>query len=572
VEISGKVKERSTVITAVLALAIVGISLIFSTWQTFKHLGEAEEQHLHLTSRAILLALENSLRHGGPMYMRKNSVTPRTRELFAALRSDGDLIFADILDHQGILLASSADNSEGEVVLPIDLEKLFSAGEWHGRHMVGDTPAYINVKMLEAPMASFRMAHENPVPPTFLVVALDTEKYLDLHQGFRKNIRLQSLYILVAALVCSVLAFRFLARREQARRADRLERFQARLLDNLPDGLLTTDRHGLILSANPAALAILGKTAIVDLKVSELPPAIAEAVEPKPGAPITFAVPGCAGALSGWQSVNLETQHLEVRALPVADDEIIDSIIILRDRTQLRTLEDDLAKAEKLAAIGSLAAGVAHEVRNPLSALRGFAQYFMRKLAGQQPEETYARTMMEEADRLNRVITDLLFLAKPKRLDPRAVSLPALAGDLETLLRFDLEQKKILLLTEWETDTLFADPDALKQCVLNLLLNSLDALQAGNREQRVLRLSSLTDDGGVWIEVADNGCGMDEEQAARAFEPFYTAKSTGTGLGLAIVQSCMTEHGGSVDIHSVPGEGCAIRLFFPDAANGGFPL
>ena len=563
-EISGKVKERSTVITAVLTLAVVGIFLILSTWQTFKHLNEAEEQHLHLTSRAILLALENSIRHNGPMHMRANRVPPRTRELFKALVADGDVIFADILDHQGILLASTDDDSDGVVTLPIDLAKLFRMGEWHGRHTINRTPAYISVKMLEAPLTSFRMAHENPIAPTFLVVALDTERYLNLHQGFRKNIRLQTLYTLGAALVCWVLAFRFLARREQARRADRLERFQARLLDSLPDGLLTTDRQGMILSANPAALAILGKDALVGLCVNELPAPVAEAVSPKPDAPLAFAAPGCAGALSGWQAIHLETQHLEVRALPVAEDEFIESIIILRDRTQLRTLEHDLAKAEKLAAIGSLAAGVAHEVRNPLSALRGFAQYFTRKLAGQQPEETYARTMMEEADRLNRVITDLLFLAKPKRLAPRSVPLHTLASELETLLRFELEQKNIQILTEWEADQLYADPDALKQCLLNLLLNSLDALKAAGKSHGVIRLSSQTDDGGVWIEVADNGCGMDEEQKARAFEPFFTGKSSGTGLGLAIVLSCITEHGGNVDIHSVQGEGCAIRLFFPD--------
>jgi len=122
--------------------------------------------------------------------------------------------------------------------------------------------------------------------------------------------------------------------------------------------------------------------------------------------------------------------------------------VLVRDRTAVADLERDLAEARKLAAVGRLAAGMAHEIRNPLSALRGFAQYFQGRLAGRQPEEEYARTMVREADRLDRVIGDMLFLSRPRTPERREVDLAALAGDLEGLLALDLSRAKARLDTE----------------------------------------------------------------------------------------------------------------------------
>ena len=116
--------------------------------------------------------------------------------------------------------------------------------------------------------------------------------------------------------------------------------------------------------------------------------------------------------------------------------------MLIRDRTQIRSLEEDLNEAKRLAAIGSLAAGVAHEVRNPLSAIRGFAQLFATKLKGQAPLDQYATTMVQEADRLNRVVTDLLYLAKPRQLDPMETDLTQVGESLKQLMRFDFEDKQ----------------------------------------------------------------------------------------------------------------------------------
>ncbi len=603
-EIAEKTKERSSVILAVLSLVIIGATLLASTNQTFRHQREAEEQHLYLTSRAVYLSVERSVRRG-PVREGENRLSPQASDFFEALEQDGDVLFVGIIDEHENHLLTSALHGGSSITLPDGmLADMFQSGEWHGRVSMNKGGAYVYAKLLE-PLRGMHMSLRDALgPPAFLVVGIDMEKHLGAYAGFRKNVLFQALYILAAALLTWGLGVRFLARRERARKADALELFQAKLLDNLPDGLMTLSAEGAIRSANPAALHILKQRArdLLAKPLSALPGELSSALSEctgKNGTPTT------------WQQVRFGGAELEILALPLSGDPDNAWLVILRDRTELRTLEKNLADAEKLAAVGALAAGVAHEVRNPLSSLRGFAQYFVKKLAGRAPEEEYAKTMVREADRLNRVITDLLFLGRPKPLAPREVDLEALVREISALLRFDLEKSAFSLSAQLEEKHVFADADALKQALLNLVLNSLDALEAcASKEGHWLPLPHSSDPHrakaqlpdkedtealadaapdaccpalpdpdqsasvfvlsgqspeGVWIEVRDKGCGMSAKQREHAFEAFFTAKEHGTGLGLALVQRTMLDHGGKACIASEPGRGCTVRLLFPQA-------
>lgn len=583
-EIADKNIERSTVITAVLTLIIIGVSLLVSTWQTMKHQQIAEEEHLFLTSRAVLLSVESSLRRG-PVREGTDRLTQRTLEFFQELEQDGDVLFAGIFAPQGGgRLMTSSTHGDTAIDLPMEvLQALFNEGSWHGRLEVGGRAVYAYGKRLGPTRGRHMGFQPDTKPPAFLIVGIDMERHLGAYRGYRQTALFQAGYILVAALFSWALAVSFLARRDQARRAAVLERFQAKLLDNLPDGLITFAAQGeetRIISANPAALTILQTRTkhLLGKDISALPEPLAACV--------TAHTAG--QSAHKWEPVSSEGSYLEVLILPLAEPGKQTFMMIIRDRTQLRSLEKSLADAEKLAVIGTLAAGVAHEVRNPLSALRGFAQYFVKKLSGREPEESYAKTMVREADRLNRVITDLLFLGRPKDIAPVEVPLAPLVEDIAALLRFDLEQKNVRITAQLDAPTVFADAEALKQALLNLLLNSLDALAAapqataGTAEQDasgagapsrdtapdtagepLLAVASGYEDNAIWIEVRDSGCGMTPEQEKQAFEPFFTAKEQGTGLGLALVQRTMLEHGGTASVATSPGRGCAVHLVFP---------
>ena len=618
-ELAEKTKERSTVILAVMTLVVIGVTVMLSTNQTFRHQREAEEQHLYLTSRAVYLAIESSVRRG-PVREGENRLSPRTADFFQALEQDGDVLFVGIIDELGDNMLTSPLHGDKPVALPAAmLADMRRQGEWHGRLNLGEHGAYIYGKRLE-PLRGMHMSLRDDLgPPGYLVVGIDMEKHLGAYAGFRKNVLFQALYILAAALITWALGVSFLARREQAKKAAALELFQAKLLDSLPDGLITLGTDGTVRSANPAALRILKRASREVLG------------KPLSGLPASLSVCVASGGDGGnapeeggnWRHCAYEGALLEIMTLPLGDDAEHARLVIIRDRTTLRNLEKSLADAEKLAAVGTLAAGVAHEVRNPLSSLRGFAQYFVKKLSGRQPEEEYAKTMVREADRLNRVITDLLFLGRPKAIASREVDLAPLMRDIAGLLRFDLELRNVDLAVELGAASVFADPEGLKQALLNLVLNSLDALKA--REEKTaqavqmpllpdsafagalvkpgpddapgnggdnaeagsasesggkwhdpalpqvpdparcppLCIASGEAPGGVWIEVRDTGCGMSSGTRVQAFEAFFTDKEHGTGLGLALVQRTMLDHGGTALIASEAGAGCAVRLFFP---------
>jgi signal transduction histidine kinase len=565
-EIAEQAKARSGMILAVLAIVVIGFTVLVSTAQTFFHQREAEEQHLFLTSRAVFLSIERSVRRW-PVREDETRLSPATAEFFQALEQDGDVLFVGIVDEQGETFLTSPLHGDAPVSLPdLMLETMLQLGECHGRYSLDGREVYIYGKRLTALRGMPMSLLDGTGQPGFLVVGIDLDRQLTAYAGFRRNLVFQSIYILIVALFTLGLGLRFISRREQARKAAALELFQARLLDNLPDGLITFGPDLTVRSANPAALVIINRPArdFLGRPASELPGPLAELVA---GA---FAregkTPGEGEAVASWRQADYEGAQLETLALPLNDDREHAGMLILRDRTQLRNLEKNLADAEKLAAVGALAAGVAHEVRNPLSALRGFAQYFVKKLAGREPEEEYAKTMVREADRLNRVIADLLFLGKPRALHPKTVELASLIEEISVLLRFDLEQNGIDISMDLGAKDVFADADGLKQILLNLVLNSLDSLagmEAVPGEPPLCIVSERLPKG-VRLEVRDKGKGMSYTDKKRAFEAFFTTKKRGTGLGLALTHRIMLDHGGSADIVSEPGKGCAVRLVFPD--------
>lgn len=615
--ISGS-KEKSTIYIAVLTLAFIGISLMVSTGQILQRQKEAGMEHLELTAMAVLQAVDSSLRRG-PMMGRGNLSTD-TRDFFRDLETSEDILFVGIVDENGKRLTLDGENQLSLNLPEAAHAALQSGSRWQGMAEYGSAKIYVAMRRLQGrliipgagpgigrgmPHSSGTWHGENQqrhqengstlwttAPSLFLTVAVDMHKHFAVYDGFKKTALLQTAYILAAAILLWVLAVRLISRRKLARKAVLLEDIQARLIDNLPDGLLIADGAGRITAANPAARAILPN---VVARVEAGSAGGKERPEPEPNlvgrhlADITrdMRPPVNPASDNGWLQTASGGKDLEIRVLPVrlrepetAGEDAPSRMVIVRDRTRIRTLEKSLAEAEKLAAIGSLAAGVAHEIRNPLSALRGFAQYFAKKLAGKQPEEEYAQTMVREADRLNRVITDLLYLSRPRDLAPVETNLATVCDEMEGLLRFELREQGLSLKCALAVDTVNADPDAFKQALLNLLLNALESLAAlpenETAPERDITLCAApgSEKGrpGVWITVMDTGPGMSEEERAQARTPFFTTKKNGTGLGLALVQTIMQGHQGDLRIDSpAPGaaSGCAVGLFFPDALNAG---
>ena len=227
-----------------------------------------------------------------------------------------------------------------------------------------------------------------------------------------------------------------------------------------------------------------------------------------------------------------------------------------------KQLQEATARKEKLLALGHLAAGVAHEVRNPLSSIKGLARYFAERTPADGEAHQLALVMAREADRLNRVVSELLELVRPAHLKYQSVDLNEVITHSLQLVSQDAASRAISLkfIAQPALCRIQADPDRLKQVLLNLYLNAIHAI---GRDGVITVAVRECGDGRVKVSVADSGKGMTAEQLQAIFTPYFTTKADGTGLGLAVVQNIVEQHGGTVDAESTPGKGALFTLYLP---------
>ena len=259
-----------------------------------------------------------------------------------------------------------------------------------------------------------------------------------------------------------------------------------------------------------------------------------------------------------------KTVPVSVSASKIINEEgqFLGHVLIIRDLGEVRQLQDEIRRKEKLAAIGGLAAGVAHEIRNPLSSIKGIATYFKDKFDKDSGDEEMAGVMIKEVDRLNRVISELLEFARPTELKPKSTAINSLIEHSVRLVEKEAAAKNIEIKSDLSQQPLSAriDSDRFSQCLLNLYLNSMQAME---KDGQLIIKASRTHDNLVEIEIRDTGQGIQAENLDKIFDPYFTTKPKGTGLGLAIVHKIVEAHNGNIRVRSVPGQGTAFTISMP---------
>ncbi|MBI3670280.1 MAG: response regulator [Acidobacteria bacterium] len=242
---------------------------------------------------------------------------------------------------------------------------------------------------------------------------------------------------------------------------------------------------------------------------------------------------------------------------------------VYRDITGQRLIQSKMLQTEKMAALGQLVSGVAHELNNPLTSIMGYAQLLLSRREGAE-RAADARMIYQEADRAGRIVKNLLLFARETKPERRPVNLNEIVERTLALRSYELKVENIHVILELEPDlpTTLADAAQLQQAVLNLVVNAEQAIQQGRGHGQVRvrtwRLSAQR----LGLEVADDGPGIPPEVATRIFDPFFTTKpvGVGTGLGLSIVYGIVHEHGGEVSVESQPGRGTKFVLELPIVA------
>ncbi|MCA1785516.1 MAG: hypothetical protein LC657_05980, partial [Desulfobacteraceae bacterium] len=248
------------------------------------------------------------------------------------------------------------------------------------------------------------------------------------------------------------------------------------------------------------------------------------------------------------------------------DGEFIGSMMILRDLTEIKDLQQAVQRKEKLAAVGELAAGIAHEIRNPLSSVKGMATYFKARYAQDPEARDAAAVMVQETDRLNRVISELLEFARPSEINARPADINPVLDHSLRLVRQEAAEKNIDIRIAKGRNLPHADIDSDRfiQCLLNLYLNAIQSMESSG----ILKVtSSRGTEENIVIQVQDSGPGIDRADLAKIFDPYFTTKASGTGLGLAIVHKIVESHNGHITVKSTPEEGTVFTITLPASAN-----
>ncbi|MFE1626779.1 PAS domain S-box protein [Brevibacillus reuszeri] len=258
--------------------------------------------------------------------------------------------------------------------------------------------------------------------------------------------------------------------------------------------------------------------------------------------------------------------HVESRYKPIKENGgKVDSIMILsRDVTELIRAKELLRQSDKLSALGQLAAGIAHEIRNPLTSLRGFVQLLQSSLEDNQ--KRYCEIMLAELDRINFIVSELLVLAKPQGVKYQQKDIAKIVGDVISFLDSQANLNNIQIHTSIQSKLPFVscEENQLKQVFLNICKNAIEALPDGGEIYvEVVRESSSY----LRVCIRDTGCGIDSVHIPRLGEPFYTTKENGTGLGLMISSRILEDHGGSIRIESKRQQGTTVSILLPVSAS-----
>ncbi|MDQ0896805.1 ATP-binding protein [Paenibacillus sp. V4I7] len=257
--------------------------------------------------------------------------------------------------------------------------------------------------------------------------------------------------------------------------------------------------------------------------------------------------------------------HIDVSITisPIRDDkdEVVAIASITRNITARKQSEEALLQSEKLSAIGQLAAGVAHEIRNPLTTLKGFVQLQQK---GISVKEDNLKVMLSELDRINLIVSEFLFLAKPQASNFQTVDIKAILEDIGVFLQPQAILHNILFTMTFpaELPPVYGEMNQLKQVFINVLKNAMEAMPSGG----TVRIELLTETPKHNIvRIIDHGCGIPQEALNRLGDPFFTSKENGTGLGLMVSKRIITNHKGTISFESKPGQGSTVDIRLPTA-------
>jgi two-component system sensor histidine kinase HydH len=565
------------------AAILAGIVTAFAIFNVDRE-KEAVSRILREKGAALIKAVEAGTRTG---MMGGLGAGTRIQGLLQETTKQQDILFIIVTDRDGRLLAGSSNGNTGvemealnfAVRLAADKEERWTTYDKDERQQAFVVYRHFLYEMGEKGVTQkgdeeslhtflcpggcvFHIGRDIGGLPLAIYVGMDASPVEQAVQRDLGNFFLMAAVVLVLGFSGMVAVFWANNARMTRKLLLDSKAFSSAVVANLPVGLVLTDAESRISYVNEGALPLLqcaADAAVGKAAEAVLPALLLEKLySAEPGRPVFE-----------WESkvrIGEDEFPLSVSASAVSDEmgNHLGRVLILRDLREMKHLEGMLRKKEKSAALGEMAAQVAHEIRNPLGSIKGFASHLAGKLEPESSEGKAADIMVREAERLNRVITELLEVAGPSRLKLEHKNPMEVVEHTLDLIAQDAEMQGVELRLEKGKDIplMDIDPDKLSQALLNLYLNALQAMQNDGGGALTVRVEA-NGKGRLHLSVCDTGIGIAPEKLSHIFDPYFTDKAEGSGLGLAVVRKVVEAHGGEIFVDSTPGKGSTFNVHLP---------
>ncbi len=505
------------------------------------------------------------------------------QSLLAETALQSDIVYLLVVNKYGVILAHNDLKKIGTIYgRELDLKKLSHSKDlkWRlrehsdggrvfevlrqfsptGGHMAQNRALKMFQQLSRPHMSNW----QNISPSGFVIfIGLDISSLEDaVEADTKQSVIMASIMLLIGF---AGIIFLFLTQNYRAARASlsRIKAFSDNLVENMPIGLIAIDSNKKIASFNHFAESVFDflHPGIIGKDAKEILPLelFLQIENPEIQGSVVEKEVDC--HIGRGRVIPLE---VSATLLNDENENFLGYVILFKDLSEIKALKKIIVRSQRLASVGRLAAGVAHEIRNPLSSIKGFATYFKERYQTVPEDQEIADIMIHEVDRLNRVVGQLLEFARPVVLSGKKTDIRALIEASLKLIENKAHEKdiKVEVSLSEQISKVIIDPDKINQVLLNLNLNAIESMEKGG----ILSVALLGRNGknSMEIKISDTGAGISKKDLPNIFDPYFTTKPSGTGIGLAIVHNIVEAHNGEIKVQSREGEGTVFTILIPD--------
>lgn len=542
----------------ILALIIILLLTLLLGFMTYKEV-QRERYYLWELARSEGLNIAFSIQTLGPRFILNENTL---KDILVLLKKDG-VSYIDICNDKGaILISTEEERWQNAIKIPTPGKINFINTEDKKGNRILQVIKPFNLDINQQ-LDIWKIL---PIRNSYLVIGINLEGYYNRLGQTRKRIILNYSIIMALVLFGIYVIFKLQENYIVKKTLNEMKVYTSKLLETMDNAVISVDNEGNIKTFNRKSEEIFNKKKeevlnkdcqeVLNLNI------LGESIFKK-----------CLLEKKNIsQEIILEEKGLKKKILDLntsflADEsgEITGVVAVIRDVTEIKDLNEEVARHKRLAALGKLSAGIAHEIRNPLSSIRGLAQFVYNSFSKTDERKEDLNAIIQEVDRLNKLVVQVLDFAKLQKPNLTHFSLNDLIGKITELFKLEIKDKQIKFSPELSPDIskIQADEDQVRQILMNVIINAIQAIPKEGEIKIKTEKTLLKGEPAIKLIIEDSGIGIPEKDFTQIFDPFFSTKDEGSGLGLSIVYKLVEAHQGEIKVESKEGEGTKFVIFLP---------